>query len=68
MKIIKEGDPVYKTRRFYCDECGCIFDVDKDEYEIIYYSGLEKSLLVNALIAILLAIALKEFRMRSKML
>ncbi len=35
VKIIKEGDPgrLKATKRFQCDECGCVFEADKDEYQ-----------------------------------
>lgn len=41
MRIVQEGNPVNKTRRFGCSRCGCIFDADKGEYEITYYPYLE---------------------------
>jgi len=36
VKIIKEGnlDLLRKIVRFECDECGCVFEADKDSYEI----------------------------------
>ena len=41
MKIIKQGisgdelnRKLKQTRRFECRTCGCVFEADKDEYEI----------------------------------
>lgn len=35
VEIIKEGDTgrLKATKRFQCDECGCVFEADKDEYQ-----------------------------------
>lgn len=35
MKIIKEGNlnKLKKIKRFECEECGCIFEAEKDEYK-----------------------------------
>lgn len=35
MKIIQPGDlnKPKKTKRFTCDNCGCIFEADKTEYK-----------------------------------
>lgn len=38
MKIIKEGNPKARAnvvRRFECRTCGCVFDADGDEYEVV---------------------------------
>lgn len=32
MKIIKFGVTDKKTKQFTCDECGCVFEANKDEY------------------------------------
>lgn len=41
MNIIVEGDcsRLKKTKRFECEECGCIFEADKDEYK---YCGSQR--------------------------
>lgn len=33
MKIIKKGKIPTTIIRFYCGNCGCVFECDKDEYE-----------------------------------
>lgn len=35
IKVVKEGDPnrLKASKRFQCDECGCVFEADKDEYQ-----------------------------------
>lgn len=30
-KIVVENEPKY----FYCQECGCLFEADKDDYELV---------------------------------
>ena len=30
-KIVVEDEPKY----FYCRECGCLFEADKDDYELV---------------------------------
>lgn len=30
-KIVVEDEPKY----FYCRECGCLFEADKDDYEFV---------------------------------
>lgn len=38
MKIIKFGDRQKKAiKRFVCDECGCIFEADRAEYETRFH-------------------------------
>ena len=32
MKIIKEGKIPTTIKRFYCGNCGCVFECGKDEY------------------------------------
>lgn len=39
MRIIKDGVIKPKTIVFECDECGCIFEAEKDEYS--YSSQME---------------------------
>lgn len=34
MKIIKFGVTDKKTKQFICNECGCVFEADKDEYRL----------------------------------
>ena len=38
MKIIKEGDllRLYKTKRFECERCGCVFDASAAEYKVVF--------------------------------
>lgn len=38
MKIIKEGKIPTTTIRFYCGNCGCVFECEKGEYT--YYGDL----------------------------
>lgn len=35
LHIVREGNKelLYKIRTFECDECGCIFEANKDEYK-----------------------------------
>lgn len=41
MTILKDGDldhiiqVVLKTRRFECEQCGCEFEANKDEYKVV---------------------------------
>ncbi len=35
MKIIKMGNPK-QVKRFACTECGCIFEAEEKEYDIIH--------------------------------
>lgn len=37
MKIIKEGKIPTTTIRFYCGNCGCVFECEKGEYT--YYGS-----------------------------
>ena len=41
MKIIKEGKIPTTIKRFYCDNCGCVFECEKGEYT--YYGGHRNS-------------------------
>lgn len=34
MRIIKFGVTDKKTKQFICNECGCVFEADKDEYRL----------------------------------
>ncbi len=40
MTVLKDGDPdrakqsVLKPRRFECEQCGCEFEANKDEYKV----------------------------------
>ena len=36
MKIIKKGKIPITFIRFYCSNCGCIFECEKDEYNIYH--------------------------------
>lgn len=37
MKIIKQGDlnKLKLTKRFECKKCGCVFEAEKAEYDIV---------------------------------
>lgn len=41
MKIIKEGKIPKAIIRFYCSNCGCVFECEKGEYT--YYSDQRNS-------------------------
>lgn len=34
MKIIKKGTIPKTTKRFTCSNCGCVFECDKNEYDL----------------------------------
>ena len=40
MKIIKEGIRPTITKRFICANCGCIWEAEKDEYNVTSYLGM----------------------------
>ncbi len=35
MKILREGVIPITTKRFECSNCGCIFEADENEYEMV---------------------------------
>lgn len=44
MKILVDGDlsKVYRTEKFECDRCGCVFEATNQEYDVRYdYSGVD---------------------------
>lgn len=50
MKIIKQGDldKLKQTKRFECKKCGCVFEAEKSEYDIVnnddyFYSTLYRA-------------------------
>ena len=40
MKIIKEGIRPAITKRFICSNCGCIWEAEKDEYNVTSYLSM----------------------------
>ena len=38
IKIIKPGKKPDTTKRFTCSHCGCVFEADVDDYEVVYES------------------------------
>lgn len=43
MKIIKQGnlEKLKQIKRFKCDNCGCVFEAEKDEYRYVCSSRNE---------------------------
>ena len=38
IKIIKPGKKPDTTKRFTCSYCGCVFEADEDDYEVVFES------------------------------
>lgn len=36
MKIIKHGEPKKEIMKFVCENCGCEFEAEYGEYEVLY--------------------------------